>query len=91
MAGFSTDFLFGKDLEAIFFVIKSDCFDEAPDIVSMSTETSSEILTEELKALSCTEYSKTFMASRGMQSHFSSKHSKKDIFTLLIRGYLTQK
>ena len=42
---------------------------------SMVTETSSEIQTEEPEPHSCTKFSKTFIASRGLQRHFSSKHN----------------
>ena len=68
MTGSSADFQFDAHLEVILSLVESDSFDE-----------STKMKTEEPETHSCTECSKMFNTSRGMQRHFSSKHNKKGI------------
>ena len=42
MAGWSRDFLFGENLEAILSLLKSDSLDESPEVASVVADTSSE-------------------------------------------------
>ena len=58
-------------------MIESDSFAESPESVSMVTKIVSEMQNEEPEARSCTEFSKTFKTSRGLQRHFASKQSNK--------------
>ena len=79
MAGSITDFSFGEDLGVILSLAESDSFDESSENASVVTKKSFEIQSEELKAHSCAECLKTFKASRGLQSYFSSKQDEGDL------------